>query len=193
MVPLEVSAETLPRKRFTRQEVDCMLKLGLFEGERYELLDGELLNKMGQNPLHALAIRLLLKWLSSFLDGDLILGQLPLEVAGEDREKSLPEPDFAVLREHMLESRHPRGDETILVIEVSNTSAAFDLSRKMRLYARAGVPEYWVLDLNRRLLVVHRENDGAQYRKIELHPEEDTVSPAGRSESVRIKDILPAE
>jgi Uma2 family endonuclease len=91
------------------------------------------------------------------------------------------------------EFRHPRGDEVLLVIEVSDTSVAFDLSRKAVLYARAGVREYWVLDLARRMLVVHRQPDGTTYRLIQLFSEDDTVSMEGRAESVRVSEILPAQ
>lgn len=187
----EVAECAPPRKRFTREEFERLTATDVFAGQRYELIDGDLVDKMGQNPPHALAIRLLLKWLSSFLEGDLISLQLPMEVAGEDRKRSLPEPDFAILREPMLERRHPRGDEMMLVIEVSDTTAAFDLSRKASLYAVAGVPEYWVLDLNRRMLVVHREPDGIRYRQIFLYAPEESVPFPGRSESIRVSAILP--
>jgi len=65
-----------------------------------------------------------------------------MEAAPGDRERSLPEPDVAVLREWKMEhqSRHPRGDEMLLVIEVSDTTVAFDRSRRAALYAGAGVP-----------------------------------------------------
>lgn len=193
VLPSEASSEALPRKRFTREEVDRLIDTGLFTGQRFELIDGDLVDKMGQNPGHALSIRRILKWLVSFVEADLILVQLPIEAGGEDRERSAPEPDFAVLKEWKPEHqhRHPRGDELLLAIEVSDTSAAFDLSRKAAIYASASVPEYWVLDLIRRMLVVHRDPDGTQYRLIQLHPEDDMVSPVGRAESVRVADLLP--
>jgi Uma2 family endonuclease len=189
----EIAESALSRKRFTTEEVERLLEAGFFAGERWELIDGDLINKMGQNPPHALAVRLLLKWLASFLEADLILVQLPMQAAGEDKLRSLPEPDFAVLRERTPEHRHhhPRGAEMLLVIEVSDTTAAFDLSRKAALYARAGVREYWVLDIPRRMIIVHREPDGTQYRQIFMHSEEEPVSPEGRSESVRVLDLLP--
>ncbi len=191
-MPIPEIADAAPaRKRFTREEFECLTESNVFAGQRYELIDGDLIDKTGQNPIHARAIRLLLKWLSSFLDGDLISSQLPMELAVDDRERSLPEPDFAILRESMLDPRHPRGDEMRLVIEVSNTSVAFDRSRKATLYACAGVPEYWVLDLPRRMLVVHRQPDGVQYRQTVLHAPEESISFPGRPESIKVADILP--
>jgi len=192
-MPIPEIAEAPARKRFTREEVDRLAETGVFAGQRYELIDGDLIDKMGQNPPHVSAIQLLLKCLARLFEVDMIRVQPPMEAAPGDRERSLPEPDVAVLRERNIEhhSRHPRGDEMLLVIEVSDTSAAFDRSRKATLYARAGVPEYWVLDLNRRMLVVHREPDGTQYRQTFLHAPEETVSLPGRSETIRIADVLP--
>jgi Uma2 family endonuclease len=181
------------RKRFTREEIDRLAETGVFAGQRYELIDGDLIDKMGQNPPHSSGIQLLLKCLAHLFEVDLIRVQHPMEAAPGDRERSLPEPDVAVLRERKNEyySRHPRGDEMLLVIEVADTTVAFDRSRKATLYARAGVPEYWVLDLNGRMLVVHREPDGTQYRQTFLIAPEETVQFPGRSESMRVSDILP--
>jgi len=189
----EIAEAAPPRKRFTREEVELLAETGVFAGQRYELIDGDLIDKMGQSPPHVFAIQLLLRWLAGLFEGDIIRVQHPMEAAPGDHERNLPEPDVAVLRERKIEhqSRHPRGDEMLLVIEVSDTTAAFDRSRKATLYARAGVPEYWVLDLNGRMLVVHREPDGAQYRQTFLHPPEEAVSFPGRSETIRVGDILP--
>jgi len=191
--PLEVDSETLPRKRFTRQDVDRLTEAGVFEGQRYELIDGDLIDKTGQRPPHAISIQLLLDAFVALLGASLVRVQLPMEASGKDRERSLPEPDFAVLKDRKPEfhQRHPRGDELLLVVEVSDTTARFDLSRKAELYAAAGVPEYWVLDLQRRMLIVHRQSDGAIYRLQQLLSERDTVTIEGRSESLRVADILP--
>jgi Uma2 family endonuclease len=192
-MPIPEIAEAAPaRKRFTREEVDRLAETGFFDGQRYELIDGDLIDKR-QNPPHAFAIQLLWTYLAGIFEVSMVRVRHPVEAAPGDRERSLPEPDVAVLRERNIEhqSRHPRGDEMLLVIEVSDTTAAFDRSRKAKLYARAGVPEYWVLDLNGRMLVVHREADGTQYRQIFLHAPEETVSVPGRSECIRVADILP--
>jgi Uma2 family endonuclease len=192
--PSVTASQPLRYIKFTRTEVDRLMDIGFFEGRRYELIDGDLIDKMGQNPPHALAIRLVLAWLMQVYKPNLIQVQLPIEVAAADRERSLPEPDFSVLAEDKPDfaKRHPRGDETVLVIEVSDTTAAFDLSRKAMLYAVAGVPEYWVLDLSRRLVVVHREPFASGYHLLRLFSESESVSPANRSQTVRVGDLLPA-
>ncbi len=189
----EIAESALSRKRFTTEEVERLLETGFFADERWELIDGDLINKMGQNPPHAFAIQRLMAWLMGFLETDCVRVQLPMQAGGEDTLRSLPEPDLAVLRAPKPEHRfhHPRGEEMLLVIEVSDTTVAFDLSRKVAMYARAGVREYWVADLVRRMLIVHREPDGTQYRQIFMHSEEEPVCPQSRSESVRVLDILP--
>jgi Uma2 family endonuclease len=193
LLPFQAGSEALPRKRFTRDEVERLTATGFFEGQRYELIDGELLNKMGQKPPHAFAIHLVLDWLVRVVGTSPIRVQLPIEASGADRECSLPEPDVAVVAEMKpaYQNRHPRGDELLLVVEVSDTTATFDLTRKASLYATAGVPEYWVLDLTRRVLVVHRRTGGPTYRLAQLFSETDTVSMEGRGDTVRVGELLP--
>ena len=117
-----------------------------------------------------------------------------MEAGAEDRERSVAEPDVAILREWKpdYQHRHPRGNELLLAGEVSDTTAAFALSRKGALYARAGVPEYWVWDLKRRLLVVHRQSDGTRYKHVQFVSEAESVSMEGRAEAVKVADLPPA-
>ena len=170
-----------------------MLNEGYFVGQRYELIDGELIDKMGQNAPHASGISFVSEALAGIAGLRRLRIQLPMEAGAKDRDRSVPEPDVSVLREWKpdYQQRHPRGDELLLVVEVSDTTAAFDLSRKATLYARAGVPEYWVLDVNRRLMVVHRQSDGTRYKHVQFLSENEQVSLEGRYEAVKIVDLLP--
>src|ERR1700756_5015393 len=93
LLPYETSAAALPRKRFTRQDVERLMESGLLDGQRYELIDGDLIDKMGQKPPHASAICTILAALVKFLDPRRIRIQLPIEASVKDRERSLPEPD----------------------------------------------------------------------------------------------------
>jgi Uma2 family endonuclease len=183
------------RKKFTRQEVECLLKTDIFAGQRYELIDGDLIDKMGQAAPHAMGIRQTSKWLRSFLPDECVQVQLPVELAGEQRDLSVPEPDVSVLAEFKPEyaQRHPRSDELLLAVEVSDSMAWFDLGRKAQIYAASGVPEYWVLDLNRRALVVHRQSDGREYTLIRILSERDTASLERRAETVPVSELLPAK
>src|SRR5437870_1324506 len=112
LLPPDLVIEPLPRKRFTREEVDRLTYEGFFDGQRYELIDGDLIDKMGQKPPHASAIRRINTWLLKVFGAARIQTQLPVEASGKDRERSLPEPDLAVFAEEKAEydRRHPRGD-----------------------------------------------------------------------------------
>jgi Uma2 family endonuclease len=178
-----MSAATLqpPRKRFTRTEVEQMLDAGLFAGQRFELIDGDLIDKMGQNPPHSYALRLLLAWLVKIFGVERIQVQQPIEAAVAERERSLPEPDFAVIAELKEDytKRHPRGDELLLAIEVADTTARYDATLKRDMYARAGVPEYWVLDIGGRRLIVHRHPSGGAFEQIDSLSESASVLAGG--------------
>lgn len=193
LLPFETSTGTPPRKRFTREDVERLTEAGVFEGQRLELIDGDLIDKMGQNPPHTIAIQLLFVALARIFGLGLIRGQSSIEVSGADEEVNMPEPDIVVTAGPITEylQRHPRGAECLLVVEVSDTSARFDLGRKAVLYANAGVREYWVIDLNRRVLVAHRQPEGGTYRLIQQFLERDSATLEGRAESIRVSEILP--
>lgn len=176
--------DLLSRGNFTREEVNRLEETGVLTG-RYELLEGELIDKMGQNPPHAWALQLMYEWLLGIFGVKRLRNQVPIEVAESDRRRNDPLPDIAVLAELRTEyaRRHPRGDELTLLVEVADTSSRFDLTVKAALYARAGVPEYWVLDLSRRTLVIHR---GAERTELAEH---ESVSLGDHT--ARISDLLP--
>ncbi len=192
IVESSVAGPPLPRKRFTRREVEAMLDAGVFEGQRFELIDGDLIDKMGQKPPHAFAIQRLQDLLILIFGATRVRVQLPMEAGAADREKSVPEPDLAVAKEAKYEyrDRHPSGAEMLLVVEVADTTIRPDLTRKRDLYANAGVREYWVLDLNGRRLVVHRDlvTDSAKYSQIESYSDIEAVSLEQRA--VKVADLL---
>jgi Uma2 family endonuclease len=191
----QIASPPLPRKRFTRSEVYEMLNAGLFAGQRFELIDGDLIDKMGQNPPHANAIELCMALLTEIFGIKQVRVQLPIEASPADRERSEPEPDLAVLaaRKPDFAHRHPNGYELALVIEVADTTLRHDALRKRDLYARAGVPEYWVLDLNGRRLIVHRELDAeqAQYASIQSYAEAEEVFIDSPGQSISVSSLLP--
>lgn len=176
-----------------------MLELGIFDGQRCELIDGELIDKMGQNPQHAQAIRNLFCWLIGLFGPSWCQMLLPIEVASGNSEWSLPEPDIAVLDEAGRDhgKRHPPAgardrDELSLVAKVADTSLRQDLTRKRDLYARASIPEYWVLDLQSRRLIVHRNPGEGEYRETVILNEGDLVSFGGHTEhTVTVQKLFP--
>jgi len=138
-------------RHFSRAEYYRMAEIGLFDGQRVELIKGEIITMSPQNSPHALTVAIITGWLARGLgDQFTVRCQLPL-VASDDTE---PEPDFAVLAGTAESQReHPTG--ALLVIEVAESSLAYD-RRKADMYASRGVPDYWILNLRERKLEVFR-------------------------------------
>src|SRR5262249_9434450 len=120
--------------------------------------------------------------------------QMPIGAGSMDRERSVPEPDIAVVTEvkESHKTRLVRGDELSLVIEVGDTSVRFDATVKRDLYARAGVPEYWVLDVPGGSLVVHRQLFDDRYSDVTILSGHAGIAPPSMPEQLfQVSAILP--
>lgn len=162
------------RHRFTVAEVLRMADSGILEEDApVELLDGELIDVSPQGPEHATGKAVLRDALRLAYAGEGCVREQDPLVAGEH---SLPEPDLAVVRGAPRDygRRHPRGDEALLVVEVSRTSHRVDQA-KTRIYARAGVPEYWIVDLVARVVTIHRGPGDAGYATAVVIDEQGTL------------------
>jgi Uma2 family endonuclease len=105
LIQSPTNAESPARKHFTRAEFDRLMESEIFEGQRYELINGDLIDKMGQNPPHAFCLVALLKWLTELFGMDKLRAQLPIEVGERDRPASFPGPDVAVIIETLFQFR----------------------------------------------------------------------------------------
>lgn len=182
------------RRRWTCDECRQMAEIGLLEG-RYELIDGEILSLLGQNPPHRMTLMLIAGWLVSLFCFYTVQMQGPIAILGEEGETNEPEPDIAVTREPTTayRTRHPEPQELLLLVEVADTTLGFDLHIKSRLYARHGVQEYWVMDVNGRRLHRHRMPAAAGYDEVVILTEEQTIAPLARPEAtMRVGDLLPS-
>jgi Uma2 family endonuclease len=153
------------RKVWTRE--DAALLSELFPHERLELIEGDLITKMGQKPPHAYVVALLTQLLVAAFP-ERVRVQLAISVPDPYSE---PEPDLAVLQGTIREfmDRHPGPSDIALVIEVADTSLALDRNIKYRLYARAGIAEYWIIDIAGRRAIVCRRPDGDEYRSVVIY------------------------
>jgi Uma2 family endonuclease len=177
------------RKRWRRDECDYLENARLLT-ERYELLDGEIISKMGQNSPHAITVMRVIAYLLRLFATDNVRTQATMEVHADDRITNRPEPDVIALREAV--TRIPEGQDVLLAVEVSDTTQYDDFGHKVRLYARAGVAEYWVLDLTRRLLVVFRDPRGDDWLTRIEYTETDTIAPLAASRAVvAVSELLP--
>lgn len=147
--------------RFTRELYHRMGEQDAFKGLKVELLEGEIVVMAPMDEEHARPVSLLNRMLAKQLPEDLLLRpQCP--IASED--ESEPEPDLAIVEFDPDDGEAPT--TALLAIEVANASLRDDLTRKARIYARASIPEYWVLDVKKRELVVHRSPANGKYKSV---------------------------
>ncbi len=187
-------AETPPSRPrpLTRDDCRALEAAGLLDLERHELVDGYLIRKKPKLPLHSVALLLLGEWLRE------VFGPLHVEQGATiDPGPTLnatnwPDPGAIVLRRSALEFRneHPSPPDLLLVAEVSAITQDLDLGAKAALYASAGIPEYWVLDLTANRIVVHRDPIGERYNSIVAYDADEAVTPlAAESASIRLNDL----
>ncbi len=154
-----------------RVEYDRLVALGVFEDERVELLHGTLVAMSPQDPGHTGPIGVLNMLLVPALVGHaLVRVQSPIVAADE----SEPEPDLAVVPLASYRAAHP--DRAHLVIEVALSSTRKDRLIKAPLYARSGFTEYWLVDVNARVVEVYRDPVGARYGTVTTHGAGETLT-----------------
>jgi Uma2 family endonuclease len=162
--------------------------MGVFEGRRAMLIDGVILEEGPMNPPHAITLELVEVALrTAFATGWRIRSQSPL-VLGQDLD---PEPDFAVMAGTPRGSTgHPTTAD--LVVEVADSSLDFDTNQKRLVYARAGIRDYWVVDVNGGRLLVYRDPQAGDYATRQTLGPADGVAPlAAPAAAVRVADLLP--
>jgi Uma2 family endonuclease len=176
--------ESLPRKKWTRCEIEELISKG-WSAKRYELIDGELIDKkMGQDLPHLLARMWIQQWLVAIFGFLRVQSEGPILMPGADNERNEPEPDLAVLRAPLHElGRKAQPEDVLVVVEVAASSLRLDLSQKAGLYARAGIPDYWVLDTEQRRMIVHREPAGGKYGSVIVYSEDEGIAPLAAPES----------
>jgi Uma2 family endonuclease len=177
--------------RFTVAEYHRMGEAGIFaEDDRVELIDGEVVEITPIGSRHAAVVMRLNRLLDEAVGERAIVSpQNPVELS----DYSEPQPDLALLRppSDFYAGGHPRPSDTLLIIEVADTTVAYDRRVKLPLYAAAGVPEVWIVDLPAATLEVHTGplpgGYGASRRLTAAH----TVSPTALSDVVlAVSEVL---
>ena len=175
---------------WTREEYERRIEEGFFRpGERVELVDGVLYEMSPQNGPHADCVSLILyALLPLFTSGCHLRVQMPLAL-GLDSE---PEPDIAVVPGPPGSYSPDHPTSAILVVEVAESSLPHDRKRKASLYARAGIPEYWVMNLVDWRLEVYRDPVNGEYRSSTVLRAGDSVSPLSRPQAkILVADLFP--
>jgi Uma2 family endonuclease len=119
--------------------------------------------------------------------------QMAITLPEPDGKYTQPEPDLVLLHrdDAELSSRHPGTEDIALVIEVSDTTLRLDRTTKYRLYARAGIQEYWIVDIPQKRVFVCRDPHGDEYHSVRIFSADETISPSAASEfSLRLEQIF---
>jgi Uma2 family endonuclease len=175
IAPVTLAAEGLPRRAFSVADVERMVEVGLLDpDERIELIGGELVPMSPKGAQHEVLKNMLLAAIIRQVSTDWITA---IETTYRLSSSTYLEPDIVVFPRRVRFSGL-RGYEAELVIEIAETSLAYDLGRKATLYASFGIRELWVIDARTRLTTVHRDPDRNGYRSVVKHPEEDILEAA---------------
>ncbi|HEY7521390.1 MAG TPA: Uma2 family endonuclease [Methylomirabilota bacterium] len=141
-------------KRWRRMQYERLVDLGVFEGEPLELIGGQLIVAEPKGSPHAAAVGMASDAVRAALPpGWTVRIQDPVALDDE----SAPEPDVAVVRGRHADYRHAHPARAALIVEVAESSLAFDRTRKGSLYARAGIADYWIVNLEERVVEVYRD------------------------------------
>ena len=183
-------------RRWRRVEYERLVDLGVFVGERLELLDGVLVVREPQGSPHAAIVTQVGQVLAAaFGAGWHPRLQAPLALG----EHSEPEPDVAVVTGIARDYVEAHPSTAALVVEVADSSLRLDRRFKAAVYARAGLHEYWIVNLVDRTIEVHREPqppanaaDDWIYRSVEVLRPPATVTPGGAPAArIPVADLLP--
>lgn len=188
MVEIASSSTTVVRpRRFTSDEVQAMLRAGiLHEDDPLELIDGQLVVMSPIHDPHIVCVNRLNRLFVERTDPEVAVSvQNPVRID----EHNEPEPD--VVLSTALDGA-PRPDDVLLLVEVSGSTLDYDRDVKRSLYARAGLPEVWIVNLDDQQIEAHRNPDGDVYRTRHLTGLDDTVTPERPAPigTVPVRDIL---
>lgn len=195
--PPEPVITEFPIHRLTVEQYHAMIDAGIIKPEdRLELLEGWLVEKMGKNPPHAYIREQIEDWFKASVGaGWLVRSQEPLSLPDGE-----PEPDVMIARgvRSDYKSRHPQPGDVALLVEVSDATLHIDRKLKNRVYARAGIPFYWIANVNERLFEVYTDafDDGtnAFYRQMTLYTEGDQlplIIDGQEVARITVKELLP--
>ena len=186
----------LTLRRWKRVEYERLVDLGVFEGDPVELIGGQLIVAEPKGSPHATAVGMANDALHAVLPpGWIVRVQDPLALDDE----SAPEPDIALVRGSRADYRHAHPARPALAIEVAQSSLGFDRQQKGSLYARAGVQDYWIVNLVDGVLEVYRDAApdasapyGWRYQSIQTLSPPALVTPLVLpSSSIPVAALLP--
>lgn len=190
VVPGEDDMATAETVRTTREEYVRLVEAGVFEGRRVELIDGVVYEMTPQLSPHAATVMLAQDILREVFSPPefSVRCQMPLDVG----TVSMPEPDLAIVPGTPRDYYAAHPTRAALVLEVTDTTQDHDRKRKARIYAEAGIQDYWIINLARDVLEVYRDPMGNTYRTQRILRRGEQIAPLGRPDAmVAAEDLLP--
>jgi Uma2 family endonuclease len=169
-------ATPLRTRRFTVDEYYRMADAGILGAhERVELIEGEIIRMEAIGSRHAATVTRLDRLFQTLGGAALVWVQNPVRLS----DLSEPEPDVALLQPKSDDyaSAHPGPADTLLIVEVSDTTVGFDRGIKAPLYAVSGIREYWLVDIAAETIEVYREPGAAGYRDVTTHRRGEVLHP----------------
>jgi Uma2 family endonuclease len=178
------------RRQFTHEDVLRMLEAGILsEDEPLELIDGELIIMSPQGPRHRMLVVAIHQLLErTYGPGHHVQDHSPILAS----HNSMPEPDVAVIRGEVRQfTQHlPAGSDVVLAVEISDTTLAQDRA-KASVYARADIPEYWIVNLQDRQLERYSHPVDGVYGRTLVLKQQESVSPPGHDTTAwRVAELL---
>jgi Uma2 family endonuclease len=162
--------------RFTVQQYHLMHKAGVFtEGDRYELINGEIREMSPIGIKHAVCVtRLSTLFINCLINKAIIWSQNPIHLSNN----SEPQPDIAILkwRDDFYAEALPTPDDILLIIEVADSTISYDRDVKMPLYAANGIPEMWLFDVNQQIIEGYSQPLASGYKRMQRYEQGDTLS-----------------
>lgn len=179
------------QRLFTVDDYYRMAEAGILtEDERVELIEGEVIRMSPIGSRHAACVRTLNVLCSEQFRGVVLVSvQSPVRL----HDYSETEPDLALLRPRAdrYATAHPGPGDVFLIIEVADTSANYDYRTKIPMYSRSEIPEVWVVDLNRRVIALHRDPASSRYQTtLTLRPGEQVAPLAFPDQPLAVAEIL---
>ncbi len=152
---------------FSLDHYEHMVEIGAFSGDfqkHVELIRGEIVEVTPIGPGHSNCVTLLTDWSYEVVPPKQIMIRIqnPIRLVVNDSE---PEPDVVWVARKDYSKSHPGPEEILLVIEVAEISLDFDRGKKLEVYAEAGIPEYWIVNLPGRQIEVYRKPTGRTYQE----------------------------
>ncbi|MEB3339980.1 Uma2 family endonuclease [Okeania sp.] len=157
----------LERRQFTVKEYHTMAESGILtENDRVELISGEIVKMSPIGLRHAACVNRITKlFFRHFLERAIIHVQNPIRLNNQNELQ----PDLSLLQERddFYEGKYPQPEDVFLLIEVADSSIKYDRETKMPLYAKNGISEVWLIDINQQLVEVYRQPQGNSYQNVQ--------------------------